>query len=71
MQIFRPTCCYCGALHRSEDDVNMTKSFCMKCSEKRTSFAKQAFRGRRVIVVAEGKYVVSKRKEDKNSSGQI
>lgn len=69
MQISRPTCSYCGALRRIEDDVNMTKSFCIKCSEKRASVAKQAFRGRRVIVVAEGKYVVSKRKKDKNSNG--
>lgn len=69
MQISRPTCCYCGALRRGEDDVNMTKSFCTKCSEKRALFAKQAFRDRRVIVVAEGKYVVSKRTKGMNSNG--
>jgi len=68
MQISRPTCRYCGTLRNSEDDVNMTKSFCKKCSEKRNSVAKRAFRGRRVIVVAEGKYVVPNRKRVKNNS---
>jgi len=67
MQVFQPTCCYCVALRRSEDDVNTTKSFCIKCSEARAAVATQAFRGRRVVVVAEGNYVVSKRTEDKNS----
>jgi|WetSurMetagenome_2_1015567.scaffolds.fasta_scaffold538446_2 hypothetical protein len=69
MQIFRPTCRYCGALRRDEDDVNMTKSFCIKCSEKRALVAKRAFRGRSVIVVAEGKYVVSKGKKSEDSNG--
>jgi hypothetical protein len=68
MQISRPTCRFCGTLRKIEDDVNMTKSFCKKCSEKRGSVAKRAFRGRRVTVVAEGKYVVSNRKRVKNIS---
>ena len=61
MQVFQPTCRYCGIGRDGEDDVNMTKSFCIKCSEKRTSIAKQAFHGRRVVIVAKGNYVISKR----------
>lgn len=61
MQISRPSCNHCGALFGSEDDVNAAKSFCSKCFQTRRALAEHTFRSRRVVVVAGGDYVVSKR----------
>lgn len=71
MQVLRPICSYCGNVYKSEDDVNTGKSFCNRCSKARAAFAKQAFLGRRTVVVANGKYVVSKRKKEKKSNAII
>jgi len=71
MQVLRPICNYCGNVHKSEDDVNTGKSFCNGCSSVRVAFAKKAFHSRQVVVVANGKYVVSKRDKGKKSNTTI
>ena len=65
MQILRSICSYCGNAYRGYDSVNTLKSYCNECSKARIAFAQQAFHGRRVVVVAYGKYVVSKLEKDK------
>lgn len=68
MQILRPICSYCGNVYRSEDSVNTAKAYCNECTRARVAFAQQAFHGRRIVFVANGKYVVSKWEKKINST---
>ena len=66
MQLFHAICRYCGKVHKSKDDINNEKLYCKSCSKERKNFAKQAFCNRRVAIIADGKYILSKQYTGKN-----